>query len=266
MHTSLLILLFILHLFFYQIDIILDNLYFSFFCLIGRVVNAVLLHTEEFYKLHPEYKERLLLKHQMILKKISLSSSSAILLKAQIRNTGCKKLYTFMQKLFSIMLYLIFLPEEQEIKQYFTHKARTIKQYITSIRKKGLFSIYPQQDNKKIPYNKTDIEIVRLIWHIFDCNPTWGRFKIAFQLFLMGITISPSTVRNYLLKPRPPELKKRKKSNKHDFPDGIPSNRIKVKYRNHTWMCDFTTVKVLFTHIYVFFIMDIFSRKIIYFD
>ncbi len=152
MHTTLLILLYIIHLFLHNINIILGNLYFSFFCLIGRIVNAILLHTEEFYKSHPEYKEKLLLKHQLILKKISLSSASKILLKSQLKNTGYKKYHTFIQKFFSIMLYLIFLPDEQKIKQYFTHKAKTIKQYITSIRKKGLFSIYPMQDNKKIPH------------------------------------------------------------------------------------------------------------------
>ncbi len=165
------------------------------------------------------------------------------------------------------MLYLIFLPDKDEIKQHLSHKIKTIKQYISSIKTRGLFSIYPGQDSKKVPHNKTDIEIVRLIWQIHETNPTWGRFKIAFQLFLMCIIISPSTVRNYLLKPRPPARKKQEVVDSlPEFPDGIATNRIKAKHPNHIWMADFTTVKVLFTYVYVFFVMDIFSRKIIYFD
>ncbi len=92
------------------------------------------------------------------------------------------------------------------------------------------------------------------IWGKLANNHNWEYF------------VSPSTVRNYLNKKRPPEEKKRKKPKNNNDSGSSYHGKINARYPNHIWNIDFTTVRVFFTYIYVFFVIDIYSRKLIYFD
>lgn len=261
-----LIVIYVLHQIINYISIVSGNLYLSFFEFMGQVVNFVLVRTELFYKRYPEYKDKLLLKHALLKKKSLTDSCTKKLLKSQLNNTGYKKYYSFFQKLYAVMVYLILLKDEKKVSNYLTHKLETVRNYALMIKNKGLFSIITQPQYKRVPHNKTDPEIVRIIWKIKGNNNTWGRLRISYQLFLLGIIISPSTVRNYLNKPKPPETKKQKKKKQNDNKESAKTGKIKAKYPNHIWMCDFTTVKIFFFYVYVFFIIDVYSRKIIYYN
>lgn len=261
----------LLFLFFFQIiinnlSLLLGNIFIAFFTFIGRVVHANIYFAETFYIKYPQFEERTKQQNILLKKELSLKTAANKLLKSQLKNPGYKKCYSFIQHLFAIMLYLIYTPDEKQVKIYLTHKLKTIKNYINKIRKFGLFSLIPSPSFKKVPHNKKSIDIVRQVWLIHDNNPSWGRFKIAFQMFLLGFSISPSTVRNILNSKKPPLKANRKSkktspnSNKHN------NNKINAKSPNHTWNIDFTTIKILFINVYIFFVLDIYSRKLIYFD
>ena len=88
-------------------------------------------------------------------------------------------------------------------------------------------------------------------------NPEYGKYRISAIMFLLGYICSPSTVRNYLNSPKPPELAKRKYRRKEKVKSGIiGNNKINAKYNNHTWNIDFTEVKVFLKTIYIFFIIE----------
>jgi len=50
---------------------------------------------------------------------------------------------------------------------------------------------------------KTPVELARVIWQIFEANPYVGRHRIASILWLLGVFVAASTVRNVLLRPKP---------------------------------------------------------------
>ena len=261
-----LLFLFFLQIIINDLSLFLGNLYLAFFTFIGRLVHANIYFAETFYKKYHQFEERTKMQNLLLKKELSLKTAANKLLKSQLKNTGYKKCYSFIQKLFVIILYLIYTPDAKQVKLHLTHKIKTIKNYIAKIRKFGLFSLISKPSFKKTPHNKKSINIVRQVWLIHNNNPSWGRFKIAFQMFLLGYSISPSTVRNILNSKKPPQKNARKykktasNSNKHN------NNKINAKSPNHTWNIDFTTIKVLFIDVYIFFVLDIYSRKLIYFD
>ena len=128
----------------------------------------------------------------------------------------------------------------------------------------ALFSLFVKPEYKRVPHNKKSIEIVRLIWDIRENNVSWGKFRIAYQLFILGKVVSPSTVRNYLNQPKPPKKLLRKANKKKPDEPYTGKNKIKAKYTNHIWMADLTCVRILFIHVYVYFMMDVYSRKVFY--
>jgi hypothetical protein len=59
------------------------------------------------------------------------------------------------------------------------------------------------QNNSRIPVNKTPTEIASLIWEITKDNINWGKVRISNQLALLNISLAASTVRNILNQPKP---------------------------------------------------------------
>jgi hypothetical protein len=75
------------------------------------------------------------------------------------------------------------------------------------------------------PANKTPREIAGLIWDIFARNPMWGRHRIAMALWALGVFVSATTVRDILLRPRPPASSRsdRTREAKGDRREGTPT-------------------------------------------
>ena len=86
---------------------------------------------------------------------------------------------------------------------------------------------------------KTPQEVVRMIWDMFDSNPHFGRNRIAMTLWLLGVFVAASTVRNILLRPKARKA-----------PAGATQARagpeklreIVARYANHVWSVDRTRV------------------------
>jgi transposase InsO family protein len=113
---------------------------------------------------------------------------------------------------------------------------------------------------RREPANRTPNRIVKLVWEVFDQNPAWGRHRIAMTLWALGVFVSPSTVRNLLLKPRP------------ERPSGAVASarkrrrgpvRIKAESPNQAWSLDRTRVyRWGIWPTWVLVAVDHFSRKV----
>ena len=102
-------------------------------------------------------------------------------------------------------------------------------------------------------------ETKKLIIEIKKNNPRWGCRKIKGELKKLGIMVSKDTILKVLRKNGFPPDKKDYRSSLswHDF--------IKSHYQRF-WACDFFMIETLFLQrIYVFFIIEFPSRKLIHF-
>ena len=163
------------HLFINYISLFLGQIFLFITIKTGKTIQWLIKLAESTYQENTGYREKLVLSQMLLTRKLLLMSASVKLLKSQTKNTGYKKYYSFPQKLRTVILYLIFLPDKQEIERHLTHKLETLKHYITLIRTNGLFSLFQRPQYKRVPHNKKDIQIVRLIRQIHDSNPAWGK-------------------------------------------------------------------------------------------
>ena len=68
----LIIIVYILHLGINQINFFIGNFYLSLFSFIGKIIHAVILHTENFYNKHPQFKDKIILELLFLKKEIML--------------------------------------------------------------------------------------------------------------------------------------------------------------------------------------------------
>jgi putative transposase len=80
---------------------------------------------------------------------------------------------------------------------------------------------------------------VKLVWEVFDQNPAWGRYRIAMTVWALGVFVSPSTVRNLLLGPRPERPSRAVASARKHRRGPV---RIRVSSSNQVWSLDRTRV------------------------
>jgi transposase InsO family protein len=102
-----------------------------------------------------------------------------------------------------------------------------------------------------------------LVWEIARANWNWGRVRIANQLRVLGVFVSPSAVRNILGREMPPPSGENQPRDDVQAPK--EKNRsITAFYANHVWSVDLTQVRCwgLF-RIYVIVAIDHFSRKLV---
>ena len=110
------------------------------------------------------------------------------------------------------------------------------------------------------PVNKTPREIAELIWDIFARNPMWGRHRIAMVLWGLGVFVAASTVRNTLLRPRPPQSSAEPAAVTYE----AKPRQIVARYPNHIWSVDRTRVfRWGIWPTWVLVAIDHFSRKVV---
>jgi len=117
-----------------------------------------------------------------------------------------------------------------------------------------------KRSEPKEPVNKTPREIAELIWEIFRQNPLWGRHRTAMVLWGLGVFVAASTVRNILLRPRPPRSSPEPVAVKEE----AKPRQIVARYPNHVWSVDRT--RVWRWHVWptwVLVAIDHFSRRVV---
>ncbi len=109
------------------------------------------------------------------------------------------------------------------------------------------------------PVNKTPREIAELIWDIFARNPMWGRHRMAMTLWVLGVFISATTVRDILLRPRP----EASSPVPAQAQESAPPRQITARYPNHVWSVDRTRVmRWGIWPTWVLVVIDHFSRAV----
>ena len=101
-------------------------------------------------------------------------------------------------------------------------------------------------------------DLQRLIADIAAANRTWGEERIAAELWLkLGLTVSPRTVRRYMLR-------------NHGSPGGRSTQSWTTFLHNHAGAvlaCDFfVVVTATFQRLYVLVILDIATRRILHWN
>jgi transposase InsO family protein len=142
----------------------------------------------------------------------------------------------------------------RKIKRYLPISKTTVMRYLNQL-KSGISNLAPRVRSSFISPYRTPVSIASLIWEIHRENSYWGRWKIAFAIWKIGVYVSPSTVRNILNAPEPDYRRPEKKDEK-------PKMRaINGKYPNHIWSIDLTTIYIWLKPLYILAVIDQFSRK-----
>jgi len=153
------------------------------------------------------------------------------------------------------------------LMQYFEIPGRRLKEMLgvsrSSVRRwlKGFEEGKLGKGNEpKEPVNKTPREIAEFIWEIFRQNPLWGRHRTAMVLWGLGVFVAASTVRNILLRPRPPRSSPEPVAVKEE----AKPRQIVARYPNHVWSVDRTRVmRWGIWPTWVFVAIDHFSRAVV---
>ena len=112
----------------------------------------------------------------------------------------------------------------------------------------------PQESPRKTP-----VELAGMIWGIFDANPHFGRHRIASILWLLGVFMAASTVRNVLVQPKP----RRTPASAKAQSTPAPPREIVARYPNHVWSVDRTRVlRWGLWPTWVLVVIDHFSRAV----
>ncbi|MFC1763267.1 DDE-type integrase/transposase/recombinase [Planctomycetota bacterium] len=193
-------------------------------------------------------KEILFLKDKLY----QLETQNSILLK-HVNKHQKKPRYTLRERLFIIWHMETFQIPRRKVAEHLGVSRSTLYRWLHKI----------QDDNEqaRMPANKTPNDIAALVWEITKANIEWGRFRISNQLALLNIFISASTVRNILQRPAPdkdPASVVKKDNQEQDEPKSIPA-----WYPNHVWSIDTTEVMCWgLWPMHICVVIDHFSRKV----
>ena len=81
------------------------------------------------------------------------------------------------------------------VKEHFLIAKSTLYRWLHAVEEGNLGRRNADSESPR----KTPGEIARIIWDIFEANPYVGRHRIANILWLLGVFVAASTVRNILL-------------------------------------------------------------------
>ena len=167
-----------------------------------------------------------------------------------------RKPYPLMERLRIIWLMQYFEIPGRRLKETLGVSRSSVRRWLKGSEKGKL----GKGNEPKEPVNKTPREIAELIWEIFRQNPLWGRHRTAMVLWGLGVFVAASTVRNILLRPRPPRSSPEPAAVK----EGAKPRQIVARYPNHVWSVDRT--RVWRWHVWptwVLVAIDHFSRKVV---
>jgi transposase InsO family protein len=176
------------------------------------------------------------------------------ILQKHLNRRGQSPRYTVRERLLILWHVEAFQIPRRKVSRYFGIARSSLYRWLHKIE---------DQKSSGPAANKTPTEIATLVWEITKANLRWGRIRIANQLKLLGISLSASTVRNILQRPKPrdtpvapacPEKTEEKPE----------SRSIPAWYPNHVWSIDTTKVRCWGVWpIQVLVAIDHFSRKVV---
>ena len=180
--------------------------------------------------------------------------SENYLLKARDADAPCRKRYSPLQQ-FQILWHMAYyrIPRSR-VKEHFIIAKSTLYRWLHAAEEGNL----GDRRRKKASPRKTSREIAEMIWEIFEANPYVGRHRIASILWLLGVFVAASTVRNILLQPKPKNAPAAAKA--QEAP--ATPREIVARYPNHVWSVDRTrALRWGLWPTWVLVAIDHFSRK-----
>ena len=145
-----------------------------------------------------------------------------------------RKRYTPLQRLRILWHMEYYRIPRSRVKEHFLIAKSTLYRWLHAAQEGDL----GERKSKIESPRKTPTELTRMIWDIFEANPYVGRDRIASILWLLGVFVGASTVRNILLQPKPRNAPAAAKA--QEAP--ATPRQIVARYPNHVWSVDRTRV------------------------
>ncbi len=164
--------------------------------------------------------------------------------------------YTPLQRLRILWHVEYYRIPRSRVKEHFLMAKSTLYRWLHAAQEGDLGEPKAKQESPR----KTSAELARMIWDIFKANPYVGRDRTASILWLLGVLVAASTVRNILLQPKPKNAPATAKSQESP----ATPRQIVARYPNHVWSVDRTRVlRWGFWPTWVLVAIDHFSRKVV---
>ncbi len=167
-----------------------------------------------------------------------------------------RKRYTPMQRLQILWHMDYYGIPRNKVNEHFLIARSTFYRWLHATEKGNLGEPKAKQESPR----KTPAELAGMIWDIFEENPCVGRHRVASILWLLGVFVAASTVRNILLRPKPRTAPAAAKA---QVASSAP-RQIVARYPNHVWSVD--RARVLrwgIWPIWVLVAIDHYSRKVV---
>lgn len=156
------------------------------------------------------------------------------LLKSRLDDAPSGRRYTPVQQLQILWHMAYYHIPRCRVKEHFLIARSTLYRWLHAAEKGNLGERKATQENPR----RTPAELARMIWDIFEANPHFGRNRIANTVWLLGVFVAASTVRNVLLRSRP---RRAPAAAKKTAQEGAP-RQIVARHPNHVWSVDRTRV------------------------
>ena len=178
------------------------------------------------------------------------------IIKARDADAPCRKRYSPLRRLQILWHMEYYRIPRSRVKEHFLIAKSTLYRWLHAAEKGDLGEPKAKQESPR----KTSAELAGMIWDIFEANPYVGRDRIASILWLLGVFVGASTVRNILLQPKPKNAPAAAKA------QAAPTapRQIVARYPNHVWSVDRTRVlRWGIWPTWVLVAIDHFSRKVV---
>ncbi|HUW10279.1 MAG TPA: DDE-type integrase/transposase/recombinase [Anaerolineae bacterium] len=178
------------------------------------------------------------------------------LLKARDADAPCRKRYSPLQRLQILWHMECYRIPRSRVKEHFLIAKSTLYRWLHAAQEGNL----GERKSKSESPRKTPAELAQMIWDIFEANPYVGWDRIASILWLLGVFVGASTVRNILLQPKPKNAPAAAKAQQAP----AAPRQIVARYPNHVWSVDRTRVmRWGIWPTWVLVAIDHFSRKVV---
>ena len=178
------------------------------------------------------------------------------MLKARFGDAPARKRYTPMQRLQILWHMAYYGIPRSRVTEHFLIARSTFYRWLHAAERGALGEKKTPQESAR----KTPAELARMIWDMFEASPHFGRNRIANTVWLLGVFVAASTVRNVLLQPKPKNAPAGEKA------QAAPTapRQIVARYPNHVWSVDRTRVlRWGLWPTWVLVAIDHFSRQVV---
>jgi len=178
------------------------------------------------------------------------------MLKARVGEGPVRKRYSSMQRLQILWHMAYYQIPRRRVAEHFLIAKSTLYRWLHAAEKGDLGDPKGRIESQR----KTPGELAGMIWDIFEANPYVRRHRVANILWLLGVFVAASTVRNLLLQPR----RRRAPAAAQARATPVTPRRIVASSPNHVWSVDRTRVlRWGFWPTWVLVAIDHFSRAVL---